>query len=73
MKKFWLVWCLDGGSPTYKHDSPITARDEAQRLALLNKEQTFVVLESICDVKTTNVIWNNHDNENKHDENYIPF
>lgn len=44
MNQFWLVWNIDGGAPTRKHDSEQSAITEAERLARLNHGQHFAVL-----------------------------
>lgn len=46
MNQFWLVWNIDGGAPTHKHDSEQSAITEAERLARLNPGVQFAVLEA---------------------------
>lgn len=41
---FWLVWCEDGGSPTFRHPDEMSAAKEAQRLAERHPGKSFVVL-----------------------------
>lgn len=52
---FWLVWRLNGGSPTYNHNSRESADKEAKRLSQQNPGEVFVVLKSAtafhCEVK----------------------
>lgn len=57
MQKFWLVWCEGGDASTYKHDTELSARTEAERLAKLNRGRTFHVMEVIASVKVTDVMW----------------
>lgn len=45
---FWLVWNPKGRAPTHRHASEASATDEAERLARVNRGETFVVLESVC-------------------------
>ena len=47
---FWCVWSPQGRSPTYRHDSELSALMEAKRLAKLNPEQSFYVLEAVSHV-----------------------
>lgn len=57
MNKFWLVWCQQGGTPTYKHDSHELACNEAERLARENPGKRFDVLERITSVVKQDVLW----------------
>lgn len=43
---FWLVWAVDSGRPTQRHDSFNNASSEAKRLARANTGTEFVVLEA---------------------------
>lgn len=54
---FWLVWCVGGGNPTYKHRSEQSARTEAERLAR-NTGKAFAVLQCVgmCE-RPENVEW----------------
>lgn len=49
MKPFWMV--LGRGEPVYRHDTEVSAREEAERLARLHKNQTFVVLKAIAQAR----------------------
>lgn len=44
---FWLVWRQGGGAPTAMHETRESATMEAERLALRNPGQSFVVMESV--------------------------
>jgi len=44
---YWVVWCVGGGPPTFKHGSFESADTEAKRLARLHCGEEFVVLESV--------------------------
>lgn len=55
-KPFWVVWRMDGGAPTYKHESRQSAELEAERLARNHRGSTFVVLESMCAKVTNDVV-----------------
>lgn len=44
---FWLVWCVDGGTPTVRHEHQALAENEAERLAEANPSKTFVVLAPV--------------------------
>lgn len=44
MNKFWMVWSPQGNTPTYKHATYESARDEAIRLARVNPGKRFYVL-----------------------------
>lgn len=46
MKPFWMV--LGRGEPVFRHDTEVSAREEAERLARIHKNQTFVVLKAIA-------------------------
>lgn len=45
--KFWMIYGKDGMAPRVLHHSKEAARAEADRLALLNHGQAFVVLEAM--------------------------
>jgi hypothetical protein len=44
---FWLVWCEDGGVPTFKHEHEHFAEMEARRLAERNPGRRFFVLSPV--------------------------
>ena len=45
--RFWLVWAPTEGAPTRRHKSRGSAGMEAERLARMNPETEFFVLETI--------------------------
>lgn len=45
--KFWMVYGIHQGAPRYEHRTLEGAQAEARRLAKLNHEITFVVLEVV--------------------------
>lgn len=45
-EKFWMVYGVGQGEPTFKHDTEAGAVDEAKRLARHHNDIPFVVLES---------------------------
>lgn len=47
MEKFWMVWKAEGSPPARMHETLSSAEQEAERLALANHGNRFVVLESI--------------------------
>ena len=49
-EKFWMVWNSRGRAPTHKHPTKIAARTEALRLIGANPDDTFIVLESVCEI-----------------------
>jgi len=53
---FFLVWCEDGGSPTFKHETAYHAEQEARRLARQNPGQRFCVLAPMARIVTANTI-----------------
>lgn len=66
-KKFWVVWNPQGHSPTFRHDTEISAYEEAERLARLIPGQEFIVLGSVASCRKNEVTWV------AHDESDIPF
>lgn len=55
--QFWLVWNPDGRSPSFRHPTRLSAESEAARLARLNPGATFYVLEPVCRVIKSDVIF----------------
>lgn len=47
MKTFWMVWNNKRNIPSCQHSSKTSAKKEAQRLAIANPSDVFVILESI--------------------------
>lgn len=45
-EKFWMVYGIGQGEPTFKHDTEADAVNEAKRLARFHQDIPFVVLES---------------------------
>ena len=48
-ERFFMVWNPTGRPPSYKHRDRDSAEAEAQRLALQNPGQKFVVMASLCE------------------------
>lgn len=49
---FWMVWREQDRGPAYVHGTLSSAKQEAQRLATLNPDSKFFVLQAIgCYVK----------------------
>jgi len=48
LEPFWFVWCEEREVPKYKHSSLDSALKESRRLARLNRDLTFIVLQSVC-------------------------
>jgi len=74
--KFWIV--VNASFPTkvtYKHPSFESAELEAQRLAKNNRNDKFVVMESIVGYKIKDVVKVDYVNreDNPNDTDYIPF
>lgn len=45
--KFFLVWCPEGGAPTFRHSSLYSAANEAARLARNAPGSKFFVLKVV--------------------------
>lgn len=68
-QKIWLVWNPNGRAPTCKHESKSSAKREAERLATLNVEQEFYVVEALGKFQTRKpVTWTNCETLNE-----VPF
>ena len=50
--QFFVVWNPSHGLPRYQHATYEEAEAEAKRLALLNRGQRFIVMESCVTVTT---------------------
>lgn len=69
MSKFWMVWNERGHAPTYKHETELSAKTEAERLARLNPGHMFHVLERKGACKKIDVLWTGTDSM----DDEIPF
>ena len=56
-RKFWMVWCRDGGPPTVMHRTARDAEREAERLSRACHGRTFTVLEAVRSVRFSDVLW----------------
>jgi|GEM_PF-1397133 len=76
-EKFWMVYGLGTGNPTYRHFSRKSAVTEAQRLARNCTDTTFVVLEVVDAFKAEQPIVNKIEiaapREDRDGEDDIPF
>jgi len=61
MEPFWVVRNEEAGPPRYKHNNPIDAKREADRLARANPGQRFTVLRSEGHAEQNDVAWTEHD------------
>lgn len=52
---FWMV--LGSGTPTYRHNTLMSARQEAERLATMNPGSTFYILECKAACVKSQVQW----------------
>lgn len=57
MQEFWMVWNEGNRGPVFKHSTEKSARNEAERLALQNRGQTFHVLKVIDSCRSNDVVW----------------
>jgi hypothetical protein len=60
MEKFWMVWNDGNRNSAYKHPSEQSAKNEAERLAMLNPGQLFHVLEATSFCRANDVEWDDH-------------
>lgn len=51
MDAFYLIWNPQGRAPTVKHLSFESAKREADRLSMNNPGESFVILQSMGEVK----------------------
>lgn len=54
-RMFWMV--LGVGVPTIRYATEQEARKEAERLARVHRGSTFIVLQAVAGVKTSDVEW----------------
>lgn len=59
--KFWMV--LGVGMPRVRHTSKQAAKLEAERLAIMNPGEDFVVLESLATCRKDSVQWELNDED----------
>lgn len=67
MDRFWMVWSPTGRTPTFKHDSEESARNEAERLARnTSPGEKFYILEAKAVVERPElpVTWTDLDDPN---------
>ena len=72
-KEFFLIWNPIGRSPTYKHESIVTATKEAERLAVQNPGHEFHVLRAIGACTKRDVIWSRPLLNKPQPDDDIPF
>lgn len=60
MIEFFMVWNEGGHSPTFKHSTIESAKQEAERLARKYGGE-FHVLKSCCTAKLNDIIWTDHE------------
>ena len=74
MEKFWMLFVLNGNSPTYQHESKESAYAEARRLARVSGQKVYV-LEADAAVEFLEYKWTvpgiNTSQEDKNNE--LPF
>jgi hypothetical protein len=56
MEEFWMVWRLNGASPTRQHECFYDAKREAERLAASIPDVKFVILRSVGYCETVNPV-----------------
>jgi hypothetical protein len=54
--KFWVVWQPEGGSPTFRHETEVSATREAERLAESDRGRAFYVLEAVSVSRKVSVV-----------------
>ena len=50
--KFWMIYGMGRGAPTYRHETREAAEQEAQRLAQVSPGTRFVVLAAVASFET---------------------
>ena len=70
MTQFWMV--LGNGTPTFRHETILSAKNEAERLARINPGQTFFVLAAVAAVCKTDLTWSKIDPADTIDD-VVPF
>lgn len=68
MNRFYVVWNEKGYPPNFKHSTETSARAEAERLASVNRGQSFHVLASIGTAVTRIAEWTSHTDETCRDD-----
>lgn len=68
--RFWMV--LGTGAPTYRHSTKSEACKEAERLAKMNPNYHFTVLEAVATCVKADVQWQEHEEEQDYGDN-LPF
>jgi hypothetical protein len=43
MKTFYMIYVEGGSTPAVKHNNPIDAQKEAERLAIMTKKKTYIL------------------------------
>ena len=43
MKTFYMIYVEGGSTPAVKHNNPIDAQQEAERLAIRTKKKTYIL------------------------------
>lgn len=66
MEHFWLIWNELGHAPTFKHSTPESAYQEAERLAINTPGQKFHVLQVVRTAQYARVQWHEYGD-------FIPF
>lgn len=69
--RFWMV--LGSGTPTVRHPSKQSAKNEAERLARQNPGEEFVVLESLATVCVAEMQWQLNDVDGSVTSSDVPF
>jgi hypothetical protein len=59
MEKFWMVWNPNGHAPTRQHPSRDKAMKEPERLARLDPNEIYFVLEAQEMCQKQDILWTN--------------